>query len=109
MPNAVLVGLPVTAHDDSTLNTTALSHVSMPPLPQPRITAFTLNGSNVVISGTNGLPGWTYDLLTSTNLGLPLTNWTRTFTNQFSANGSFVITNAISPFTPQQFYLLQLH
>jgi regulation of enolase protein 1 (concanavalin A-like superfamily) len=108
MANAVLVGLPVTAHDDSTLNTADLSHVSMPPMPRPRITAFTLNGSNEVISGTNGLPGWPYYLLASTNLGLAITNWTRVFTNQFSANGAFAITNALSPSTPQQFYLLQL-
>jgi hypothetical protein len=46
-------------------------------------------------------------VLASTNLALPLANWTRLLTNQFGAGGSFVFTNAAAS-APQNFYLLQL-
>jgi hypothetical protein len=78
------------------------------PAKPPRIDGFTLNGTNLVISGTNGTPGGWYYVLASTNLALPLSNWTRTATNQFAGNGSFIFTNAVQTTASRQFYLLQL-
>jgi len=60
------------------------------------------------LSGTNGIPNGNYYVLDSTNLALPLPNWTLMATNVFDANGDFTFTNAIDPNTPQLFYLLQL-
>lgn len=75
----------------------------------PDFTVFTMLGTNLVFGGTNGLPLETYYLLSSTNLALPLTNWSVVATNMFDVNGNFDFTNGMSPGFPRQFYLLQPH
>jgi alpha-galactosidase len=74
----------------------------------PRISASLLNGSSLVLSGTGGIPNGEYYVLASTNLILPLSNWTRIATNRFDADGNSSFTNAMVPGRPQQFYLLRL-
>jgi autotransporter-associated beta strand protein len=74
--------------------------------PTPFITSFSLSGTNLVFTGTNGLANGPYVLLTSTNVALPLTNWTAIATNAFDSNGQFNLTNGINPDEPQQFYIL---
>jgi len=78
---------------------------------KPAVLSFALNGSNVSISGTNGQAGDAYYLLTSTNVALPLAQWTVAATNVVSsvgANGSFTFigTNVVAPTDQQQFYIL---
>jgi autotransporter-associated beta strand protein len=77
---------------------------------QPFISQFSLvpnpPGSNVVFIGTNGVPGGQYVLLTSTNVALPLTNWTPIATNFFDQFGDFNFTNAAVT-NQAQFYILQ--
>jgi hypothetical protein len=82
--------------------------VGPPPITQPRIAGVTMNGPDLVLSGTNGVPGGTYYVLSSTNVALPLLNWTRAATNVFAADGSFSLTNPAVANAPQQFYLLHL-
>jgi hypothetical protein len=82
--------------------------IGSPPITTPRIAILTLNGANLIFSGTNGPPGLQYVLLAGTNIALPTSNWTRLVTNQFDANGNFAFTNAVNLSTPQQFYRLQL-
>ncbi len=68
-------------------------------------TAPMVSGSTLVLSGA-GHPGGTYRVLVSTNLALPITNWTRTATNSFDAmTGEFRFTNTIG--NSQLFYRLQ--
>jgi hypothetical protein len=45
----------------------------------------------------------------STDLALPLSQWTPVATNVLSANGNFsiTVTNAVSAAIPCQFYILQ--
>ena len=76
--------------------------------PAPEIESVTVSGNNIVISGTGGAPGGTYYVLTSTNVALPLADWTRVTTNLFDGAGNFSATNAVDPNAPQRFYLLQL-
>jgi autotransporter-associated beta strand protein len=64
------------------------------PTPQPGITRLDVSGGTFVIRGTNGVPGWPYCVLTSTDLNLPLSSWTRLATNWFDANGEFSVTNS---------------
>jgi len=66
------------------------------------------NGTNLMFSGSNGIPGSTFYLLGSTNVALPLNQWQRVSTNAFDGNGNFSLTNFIGPNAPQQFYMLQL-
>ena len=77
-------------------------------VPPPVITSVELSGSSLVFSGGSGTAGNTYYVLSSTNLTLPLTNWTRELTNTFGTGGSFSVTNPIGTGVPQKFYLLQL-
>jgi hypothetical protein len=73
----------------------------------PVITGGTLlNGSQIVLSGSNGFAGDSYYLLSSTNLTLG--NWEIETTNTFNANGVFSSTNSVTLEIPQKFYRLQL-
>jgi hypothetical protein len=74
----------------------------------PQFGSVTLLGTNVIFNGSGGPGNATYWVLASTNIVLPLTNWTRILTNQFDAGGNFALTNAIVPGVSQRFYILQL-
>ena len=65
-------------------------------------------GGSFILSGTGGVSNGTYYVLTSSNLLVPLTNWTYIATNQFDSEGDFIFTNTAQTNAPQQFYLLQL-
>jgi uncharacterized repeat protein (TIGR03803 family) len=60
----------------------------------PGISELRVNGSNLIISGTNGLPGQTYAVLTSTNPGAPMNLWSTIATSTPTNNGNFTITVA---------------
>ena len=74
------------------------------------IASVRLSGANLVLNGINGQSGATYYVLTSTNLVLPLSQWTPVATNTLGASGNFTITvtNTVTTRTPQRFYILQL-
>jgi len=74
----------------------------------PAITSVGLSGSNLVMQGTNGTPNWSYTILSSTNLALPLAQWTAAATNYFDAGGNFTWTNTTSGNGSQAFYLIQV-
>ncbi len=76
--------------------------------PSPRITNVQISNGNIILSGSNGPDSGTYYLLSSTNVMLPLSQWTSILTNTFLSNGQFSISNPITAGTPQQFYLLQV-
>jgi hypothetical protein len=80
------------------------------PPPQPGIVSLAMSGANLTLSGTNGLATGIYCLLTSTNLALPLNQWSPVVTNVLTANGNFTFTatNAVNPQAGAQFYILQL-
>jgi len=79
--------------------------VSAPP--QPKIGSISVATGKVVLTGTNGTAGLMYGVLTTTNLALPLVNWTPVATNAFGAGGSFNWTNALDPAKPQAFYIIK--
>jgi hypothetical protein len=72
----------------------------------PRIGGISFNGGSFILSGSNGVSGNSYYVIGSTNLALPLTNWTRLVTNLFDAGGNFGWTNSISAGSRQFFYSL---
>jgi len=75
---------------------------------QPRISSIVHQGASLVISGTNGIASGSYYVLGSTNLTLPLANWTSIATNSFTAGGAFSFTNSLNPSVPRYFYLIEL-
>jgi len=74
----------------------------------PVIGAISISGNGLGLSGTGGVGVANFYLLSSTNLTVPLSNWTRLQTNQFDGSGNFNLTNALDPSLPQSFYRLQL-
>jgi autotransporter-associated beta strand protein len=74
----------------------------------PQFGGISANAGGVVLSGSGGAANGTYYLLASTNVALPLANWTRVATNQFDASGNFLFTNSFGTNTSQNFYRLQL-
>lgn len=74
----------------------------------PSVTRVSVQSGNIFISGTNGTSGNSYEVLTSTNVALPLSNWTVLETNTFMADGSFSFTNTINGSLPGQFFILKL-
>ena len=78
------------------------------PEPQPRIVTAGVSGSNLTISGTNGLVNALYYVLSSTNVALPLPTWSVIATQRFNSNGAFSYTTGFAPAIPQRFYLLQV-
>jgi hypothetical protein len=75
---------------------------------EPVLSISLSSATNLVINATNALPGATCFTLASTNVAVPLTNWTVLQTNIFDLNGDFTNTVPLTPGIPQQFYLLEL-
>ncbi|MGH7952542.1 MAG: autotransporter-associated beta strand repeat-containing protein [Limisphaerales bacterium] len=94
------------AWDTNALSSGILSIVAMP-TPPPKIGVVKINTNNFILSGSNGVPNWPYYVLTSTNLALPLSQWTVIATNTFDGGGNFNLTNANLNML-RAFYLLKL-
>lgn len=77
---------------------------SQPPL----LGAIKLVDGNLVINGTNGTAGGNYLVLATTNMLLPLANWSVIATNQFGPGGGFIFTNPLAPGAGQGFYRIML-
>jgi hypothetical protein len=76
---------------------------------RPRITGIGLNGTTLNIHATNGLPNQDYVLLATTNVTLPVIQWTPVLTNRFDGAGNLNLsTNIINPADTQTFYILQI-
>jgi hypothetical protein len=70
----------------------------------PQATTTRNVGTNVVVSGINGIPNGQYYLLSSANIATPLANWSRVATNFFNGSGGFSFTNSAT--SPQRFFVL---
>jgi autotransporter-associated beta strand protein len=95
----------------SALNSAGESADSMPvsatllEIPPPTITSAFVSGPDFIFAGGGGIPGTSYDICSTTNLLLPLSNWTRLQTNlTFDLNGEFQVTNAVLSTEPARFY-----
>jgi hypothetical protein len=74
----------------------------------PHITGLKLSGISLSITVTNGTAGGTWTLLQSTNLTLPISQWTPVLTNTFDGSGNLnLTTNIVNPANAQDFYILE--
>jgi autotransporter-associated beta strand protein len=96
------------AWNTSDLATSGTVAIVSSPTPQPTLGGPIGSGAGLRVGATNGVPGWTYFVLTSTNLLSPLSDWTRLQTNVFDDAGSALLAPVLDPERPQSFYLLQL-
>jgi len=78
------------------------------PMPAPRITGFSVTGTNLALTATNGITNAVYALLMHTNLMIPATNWS-VLANYTATSGvfTFTATNVVNQTAPKQFYRLQ--
>jgi hypothetical protein len=83
--------------------------VSINVSPAPGLGVVNFLGSNLVIAVSNATPGTAYRLLASSNLALPLSQWTSAATNISSTTDNFTLTltNALDGSAPSQFYILK--
>jgi autotransporter-associated beta strand protein len=72
----------------------------------PQFNSPTLVGNTLSFSGSGGAPGAVYHVLTSTDVALPLTNWTAIATNNFDGSGNFNFSDTTS--AAQQFYIISV-
>jgi PKD repeat protein len=73
--------------------------------PNPVLGVATLTGGKLAFSGTNGPAGMQYRILTTTNVALPLGNWTPVWTNVFGTDGTYGYTNTPG-LDPAAYFLL---
>jgi hypothetical protein len=78
------------------------------PAPGPSFSAVQLSSNQVTFLGTNGPPRAIYYVLSTTNLALPMAQWTSIATDIFDSVGAFQFTNTVSPLSPKQFFRLKL-
>jgi hypothetical protein len=97
------------AWDTSTLAADGTLRVktSGPP-PQPKINSVVVVSGKLVFSGTNGTPGASYSVISSTNVALPTASWPVDSTGTFDGTGAFRCTNAINPAIPAKFLMLRV-
>lgn len=77
-------------------------------LPGPSISGIAVADGMVTLNATGGATNGPVIALTSTNVALPLANWTPVATNAFDANGDLSgLTFAVDPTAAQQFYTLE--
>jgi hypothetical protein len=113
-PNLVLgtypAGYTVSLVDNTGVSVDAMISAISAPSTNASILKVSHVGTNIVIHGTNNNGGNTfhYAVLSSTNLTLPLSNWTPLVTNPFNADGTFDYTNPIVPAQPRQFLEVQV-
>ena len=78
------------------------------PSGDPVVTQALMSGGSFIFSGTNGTANADYHVLASTDVTLPVAQWTEIASDVFDINGNFAITNPVSPSLPQQFYRIRV-
>jgi hypothetical protein len=90
---------------DLTISTNVTLSVTAPSI--PNISSIQFKGNNLLLFGSNGTPLDTYYVLATTNLTLPISQWTVLSTNAFDSFGNFSFTNPAPVGFPQQYFLLR--
>jgi hypothetical protein len=75
---------------------------------RPPSISTTISGKSITLNGKNGVPGWTYYVLTSTNLMLPLSDWEVIATNSLDGSGDFNWSETADPRVAEKFYRISL-
>ena len=63
---------------------------------------------NMILQGTNGSPGNSYTVLTTTNISLPLATWLTNTIGSFSGTGAFSNSFSMNPGSQQQYYRVRV-
>lgn len=74
---------------------------------QLHLSARPVSGGNLVLNGSGGIANSGYHVLASTNVSLPLGNWTVVASGNFDGSGNAAYTNSVATSSPNQFFLLR--
>lgn len=77
------------------------------PQPSPRIVNVGISDSTVTLHGTNGLPNGVYEVVSSTNVALPVDSWTAMATHCVGLGGDFSVIIPWNPSEPTRYYTLR--
>ena len=77
------------------------------PLTMPVINQVTLSGSSLIIRASNGLPDSSFSVITSTNVALPVAEWSATATGVFDGSGTSSNAISVNLTEPTRFFRLQ--
>lgn len=75
---------------------------------EPDVTDISVSGSDVIMSGTGGMAGGGYSVLSFSNLSAPLSNWSLVATGMFDTDGSFSFTNSGGAGGAMSFYRIRV-
>jgi hypothetical protein len=78
--------------------------LSVATLSPPVVTGTVTSGSNLILTGVSGYDYAMYQVMSSTNLSLPLSSWTPISTNYFASDGSFSNSVLMNPAETQRYY-----
>ena len=84
-----------------------ISVVSYSPPVISHVDFSTLSSGTITVNATNGLAGGPVNILTSTNVALPLASWTPVTTNSFDGSGNYTDTVTVNPAAPREFFILK--
>ena len=101
----VYVGYTITNGNGGAASSLITVTVTNPPTPV--ITSALKSGTNLFFNASNGSANGVYRILFTTNLALPVTQWTPVYTNTFNAGGGFRVTNVINPTKSSGFYQIK--
>ncbi len=90
----------LTAGGNGTITVTSYT----PPVMKADYSAFSTG--TITFNITGGIIGNGVSILSSTNLALPLTNWTTAATGNFDGSGDFSAPVTVDPAVPQQYYIM---
>lgn len=77
------------------------------PPPGLHFTGISISGKTLTFSAANGTANGTFRLLSTTDLLLPVSQWTPVLTNSFDSSGSVnMSTNVVNSSVPRDFYLI---
>ncbi len=73
----------------------------------PNIDAAYVSGNNLILTGTGGVAGGTYAVVTATDVTTPVNLWTTNLTGTFSGGGGFSNAIPVNVSEPQRFFRLK--
>jgi hypothetical protein len=83
-------------------------NINVLPLVAPSVVRASQAGGNIILTGSGGGAGGSFHVLSSTNLMVPVSSWTTAGAGVFDGYGNLNVTNAITPGTPQNYYIISV-
>jgi galactan endo-beta-1,3-galactanase len=93
---------------NSTVDAALLNQWAAASSTPPQFSSISASGADITLDCAAGVPGIGYSLLTSSNLGPAISNWTVLTSATGNAQGNFSFVHAMAAGAATQFYMLQL-